>query len=125
MANLSAAVRLTLQKVWLKGAGLSRKQCTEAATQIKNTGKMGDCTASMHDLENIDFQGLAEITTESLCYDGFGCEAADLSIQKLKSLDVSKCKNVAELLATELTAWNACLRELDGPPWRTTSDGET
>ena len=42
--------------------------------------------------------------------------SADSSIPKLKSLDVSKCKNVAELLATELTAWNACLRELDEPP---------
>ena len=77
---------------------------------------MGDRTAFVHDLENIAFQGLAEITTELPCYDGSGCEAADSSIQKLKSFDVSKCKNVAELLATEPTAWNACLRELDEPP---------
>jgi hypothetical protein len=119
MANLSAAARLTVQKAWLKGAGLSRTDSAEAAAQIKRTGEMKERTASMHDLDNIDFQGLTEITTEALCYDGSGAEAADSSILYLEKLDVSKCKTISELLATELSAWNTCLRELDEAPMAT------
>jgi hypothetical protein len=122
MATISPASRLIVQKTWIKCIGLSQTELYATAQEIKLTGEMGDRIATQTDLLSINYDGLAAVTTEALCNDGSGSDAADRAIDKLSNLDLSEQLSLSELLATELKCWQTCLRELDETPlanyWR-------
>ena len=116
MANISNSTRLIVQKAWMRGAGLTQEESRVMAEKIRENGDMGDRSAQYSDLLKISYDGLAMITTEAMCYDGSGTDAADATVFKLHNMDVSGCSSASELLAHELKHWQDCLRELDEPP---------
>ena len=119
IATLSPAARLVVQKAWMRGAGLSAADSYNLAARIKSFGEMGDRQATYEDLSNINFDGLAAITTEALCNTGSSCDATDQTLCDLSAMNVVNCRNLQQLLAMELGLWEACHRELDGPPMAT------
>ena len=88
----------------------------EAAKTLRDTGTMGDRQATVSDLIDLDFDGLANLAVEALCYSGSGCDSTDSILINLSKIDISRCNSAAEMLATELTYWNACMRELTVAP---------
>ena len=119
IANLSPAARLIVQKAWMRSVGLSEAASYALAACTKSTGEMGDRQATYMDLANVNFDGLAAVTIEALCSTGSSSDATDQAVYNLGAMDVSTCRNLSQLLAMELKLWQACYRELDGPPMAT------
>jgi hypothetical protein len=119
IADLSSAARLIVQKAWMHSVGLSDIESYDLAARIKDTGEMGDRQATHEDLLHINFDGLAAVTTEALCNTGSNSDATDQTLTNLATMDVNECRNLPQLLAMELALWQACYRELDGPPMAT------
>jgi hypothetical protein len=119
VATLSPAARLIVQKAWMRSVGLSAADSHQLATNIKSFGEMGDRNATYLDLENVNFDGLAAVTIEALCNTGSNSDATDQTLTNLATMNVNECRNLPQLLAMELNLWQACYRELDGPPMAT------
>jgi len=119
IADLSSAARLIVQKAWMHSVGLSDMESYDLAARIKATGEMGDRQATHEDLLHINFDGLAAVTTEALCNTGSNSDATDQTLINLATMNVNECRSLPQLLAMELDLWQACYRELDGPPMAT------
>lgn len=116
MSNLTTAARLIVKKTWIRCVGMNSSESYSAAKRIKETGGVGDRIAVRSDLLRIDYDGLAAVTTEALCYDGSGSDAADSALHRLSNLDLSGCYKFPQIISTELESWQACYRELDEAP---------
>lgn len=117
MSNISEAAKLVLQRALIFGVGMSGDELKEAAKTLRDTGTMGDRQATVSDLIDLDFDGLANLAVEALCYSGSGCDSTDSTLTNLSKINISRCNSAAEMLATELTYWNACMRELTVAPY--------
>ena len=103
----------------MHSVGLSEIESHDLAARIKATGEMGDRHATHEDLLQINFDGLAAVTIEALCSTGSNRDATDQTLTNLATMNVNECRNLPQLLAMELDLWQACYRELDGPPMAT------
>ena len=104
----------------MRSVGLSDPDSYELTADIRSSGEMGDRNAKYLDLEKINFDGLAAVTIEALCScAGSNSDATDKALHSLNAVDVNKCRSLAQLLAMELSLWQACYRELGDPPMAT------
>ena len=116
ISELSPANKILVQKALLYGVGLEQEQLQQAAFDVENGKQLGDRSAHVHDLDNVNMMGLLELITAVVCHSDSEAGGAILAIRNLFKIDFSECTRIIDALAIERRRWESAYRELGEAP---------
>ena len=94
----------------LYGVGLEQEQLQQAAFDVENGKQLGDRSAHIHDLDNVNMMGLLELITAVVCHSDSEAGGAILAIRNLFKIDFSECTRIIDALAIERRRWESAYR---------------